>query len=299
MSKPSRYFTVSNWHEHQHYKDRIIPTWIKLYARLLRNFEFTQLPDAARAHLLQIWLLLSQQKDKKLPYDAGWIGHQISASEPVDLALLVEAGFLGLVPEEGATALTPGQNASSRDTSRGSSRGGSSGSIPRSPLLSSLSDSSSEFDSESSSSGVNSRSSKAKKMPLPDDFALTPELRQFAIERRVNPNTQLAAMKDYAAANRWLKADWAATWRNWVRGAVRRGENNYQHVPTPAENEAILARERAGGAPTANRPVSLVPGVASEAPEPESGEARTVPAGDAMSIIDRVTREHSFNGRSR
>ena len=39
------YFSVRNWDEFQHYKDRD-PTWIKLYNRLLDDYAFGLLPDA-------------------------------------------------------------------------------------------------------------------------------------------------------------------------------------------------------------------------------------------------------------
>ena len=38
------FFRVTNWDQYQHYKDRD-PTWIKLYARLLDDYEFATLPD--------------------------------------------------------------------------------------------------------------------------------------------------------------------------------------------------------------------------------------------------------------
>jgi hypothetical protein len=86
------FLKVANWEEYQHYKDRN-PPWIKLHNQLLDSYEFCSLPDASKAHLLAIWMLASRSNNK-LPHDAGWISRKISASEPVDLDLLIESGFL-------------------------------------------------------------------------------------------------------------------------------------------------------------------------------------------------------------
>ena len=83
---------VKNFDKFQHYRDRA-PVWIKLYRSLLRDYEFAKLPDAARGQLLLIWLLASETGNE-LPNDPAWIGRQINASEPVDVALLIRSGFL-------------------------------------------------------------------------------------------------------------------------------------------------------------------------------------------------------------
>lgn len=88
----SGFLSVKNFEKFQHYKDRS-PPWIKLYNSLLDDYAFTKLPDASRSHLLAIWLLASRLNNR-IPCDAGWIGTAIKASEPVDLAVLVNAGFL-------------------------------------------------------------------------------------------------------------------------------------------------------------------------------------------------------------
>jgi hypothetical protein len=84
--------SVKNFDKFQHYKDRS-PVWIKLYRSLLRDYEFAQLPDSARGQLLMIWLLASEMGNQ-LPNDAEWIKRQINATEPVNLSVLISAGFL-------------------------------------------------------------------------------------------------------------------------------------------------------------------------------------------------------------
>ncbi len=96
--EPTRFFSIPNWEEYQHYKDRD-PPWIKLHTKILESYELSLLPDAAKAHLMLIWLLASRLNNR-IPLDADWIGKQISANEPVDLELLAEAGFICEAAEE-------------------------------------------------------------------------------------------------------------------------------------------------------------------------------------------------------
>lgn len=85
-------FSVKNFSKYQHYKDRT-PPWIKLYNELLADYEYGLLPDASKSHLIAIWLLASRT-DNRIPLDPQWIAKQISATEPVDLSVLRNAGFI-------------------------------------------------------------------------------------------------------------------------------------------------------------------------------------------------------------
>lgn len=88
----SGFFSIKNWDQYQHYKDRD-PTWIKLYNRLLDNYDFGLLPDASKWHLIGTFLLASRYKNK-IPADAGWVAKKIGATQTVDLTLLENAGFI-------------------------------------------------------------------------------------------------------------------------------------------------------------------------------------------------------------
>ncbi len=85
-------FSVKNFAEFQHYKDRN-PIWIKLYNRLLDDYDFGLLPDASKGHLLAIWLLASRH-DNVLPLDPKWVAGRINANSPVDLNILRDGGFI-------------------------------------------------------------------------------------------------------------------------------------------------------------------------------------------------------------
>jgi hypothetical protein len=97
----SEFFRVKNWEEFQHYKDRS-PPWIKLWNGLLDDYEFCELSDTSKAHLMLIWLLASRC-DNKLRVDAEWVGKRINAQSPVDLNELLDAGFIILGENKSAS----------------------------------------------------------------------------------------------------------------------------------------------------------------------------------------------------
>lgn len=87
-----QFFSVKDFEKLQHYKDRS-PPWIKLYYEILDSYEFAQLPDASKWHLLASMLLASRSTNK-IPFDSDWIAKRINATEKVDLNLLVKSGFI-------------------------------------------------------------------------------------------------------------------------------------------------------------------------------------------------------------
>ena len=91
------YFKVTNYDQQQHYKDRG-PTWIKLYNRLLDDYGFAQLPDAAKWHLIGIQLQASRH-DNRIPADPAWLARQIGASDAIDLGVLEKGGFIVPLPD--------------------------------------------------------------------------------------------------------------------------------------------------------------------------------------------------------
>ena len=87
-----RYLEVSNWARFQHYKNRD-PTWLKLYRQLLTDYQWSQLPDASKGHLIGIWLMAAKLENR-IPADPEWLAKQIGATDPVDLEILVSGGWL-------------------------------------------------------------------------------------------------------------------------------------------------------------------------------------------------------------
>lgn len=98
------YLMVKNFSQLQHYRDRS-PVWIKLYNAVMDDEAFLALPDAARGHLMLIWLLASR-RDNKIPNDARAVARAIQATSRVDLERLIAAGFL--LPYQPASTLLAG-----------------------------------------------------------------------------------------------------------------------------------------------------------------------------------------------
>ena len=98
-----RTLTVKNFERFQHYKDRS-PPWIKLYYELLTDYAFLALAPATQRDLLMIWLLASRH-DGVLPYDERYIRQGIRARRRVDLASLIDAGFLVPVEQDASVPL--------------------------------------------------------------------------------------------------------------------------------------------------------------------------------------------------
>lgn len=101
--KPSR-LRVKNWEKHQHYKNRN-PTWIKLHASILNDYELTSCTDRTQLHLIKIWILASKLNGF-IPYDGAWVAQQIGSKRSVDLDLMIAAGFLIPCDEDGIETTT-------------------------------------------------------------------------------------------------------------------------------------------------------------------------------------------------
>lgn len=87
-----KFYRIRDFEKLQHYKDRAL-VWIKLYVEQLDDYEFIQLPDAAKYHVHAL-MLLAARSGNKIPNDPRWVAARIGASEPVDLQLLFSCGFL-------------------------------------------------------------------------------------------------------------------------------------------------------------------------------------------------------------
>lgn len=97
--KSEPFIRVRNWDVFQHYRDRS-PPWIKLHSSVLDDLDFEMLPDVVKGHLMLIWLLASRT-DNTLPVDSSWITRKIGANTVVNIALMVERGYLEVCNGEG------------------------------------------------------------------------------------------------------------------------------------------------------------------------------------------------------
>lgn len=106
----SRHLAVKNFEAYQHYKDRP-PLWIKLYNTLLDDPAFIALGDAARSHLMLIWLIASRHNNR-IPYDSKYIARATHARSRIDLQALIDAGWLIVVVDGVAAPAGAGDSAS-------------------------------------------------------------------------------------------------------------------------------------------------------------------------------------------
>lgn len=94
------------WSKFQHYKDRA-PTWIKLHADLLDDFDFHCLPVASRALAPMLWLLASKYEGGKIPHDLVKLSFRLRMSEK-DLSSaikpLIDNGFF-ILGQDASNAL--------------------------------------------------------------------------------------------------------------------------------------------------------------------------------------------------
>jgi hypothetical protein len=112
MANKPTCLSIKNFREFQHYHTRGAP-WIKLYASLLSDPAFLQLPEAAQAQLMKLWLLASQF-GHPLPNNPRLLAGRIGTTGRFFLSALIDAGFL-----------IPCNDPASTDASNGASRNAS------------------------------------------------------------------------------------------------------------------------------------------------------------------------------
>ena len=93
-----KFMTVKNWNTFQHYGKRN-PPWIKLHRAVLDDYTFCTLPDAAKGHLMMLWLYASQNNGQ-VPFDVPFLEKKLSCTG-IDLDLFIEKGFLIDSPSAG------------------------------------------------------------------------------------------------------------------------------------------------------------------------------------------------------
>jgi hypothetical protein len=75
---------------------------------------------------------------------------------------------------------------------------------------------------------------------LPDDFAVTPQMRLWARNRAPDINLELHTerFENYWHGNGQRKVDWEATWRNWMLGEQDKAVKNPAYRPTQADHNS-------------------------------------------------------------
>ncbi|MCE9567660.1 MAG: hypothetical protein K8U57_37135 [Planctomycetes bacterium] len=204
-----QYLSVPDFEKWQHYKDRT-PPWIKLHRDILRDYDFNLLPDQSKAHLMLIWLLASQL-DNHIPNDPAYVQRMIGSTVKPDIKLLIQRGFLNPVADceryasKSIATCTTLSNMRETETETETERdlGRASQSEPPTPPP---------------SKGKSGRGTR-----LDAEWDLPAAWGQWAMEQGMTRDAVIREcdkFKDYwiskSGANA-TKADWQATWRNWIR----------------------------------------------------------------------------------
>jgi hypothetical protein len=183
-----------NWAVFQHYKDRC-PPWIKLHRDLLNDRVFMCLPLASKALAPLLWLLASESKDGIFDGSLDELVFRLHIT-PKDyedgIKPLIHKGFFvvasGVLAEcyQDAIPETEREGETERET-------------------------------KTEKRQISNRGSR-----LPVDFVLPEDWISFCQTERKDlvPAKVFEEFKDYwtaLPAGKGTKADWTATWRNWVR----------------------------------------------------------------------------------
>lgn len=86
---------MKNWEEYQHYKKRD-PIWIKMYHRLLDDYEYGCLRDDSKLLLFSLYLLAAKTGNR-IPADLEWIKAKAMIKGNIDLSELKETGFVCVI----------------------------------------------------------------------------------------------------------------------------------------------------------------------------------------------------------
>jgi len=181
-----------NWDVFQHYKDRC-PPWIKLHRDLLNDRVYMCLPLASKALAPLLWLLASESKDGTFDGSLDELVFRLHIT-PKDY----QDGVKPLI-DKGFFVVASGVLADSYQVA-----------IPETER---------ERETETK---TEKRQTSNRGTRLPADFAYPKEWADFCMHTRPELNLQntFDEFKDYwtaLPAGKGTKADWTATWRNWVR----------------------------------------------------------------------------------
>ena len=219
-----RFFQIRNWSKFQGYKKRG-PEWIKLYLSLLAHYEFQQLPDAKKWHVIGLWLLAANTSNR-LPWDPFWLKNKCGFDCEPDLSELQDLEFIEPWRDTSvASVATKVSHTRAREERR------------------------EEESREEQREESRSRSTRGTR--LPNDWTPPPEYLIWAQENGNGLDVALEADKfrDYWIAQpgqKGVKLNWNATWRNWIRNAGGRahaenGRRGGRSLSAPERVERAIA----------------------------------------------------------
>jgi hypothetical protein len=190
---------VKGWGKFQHYKDRA-PPWIKLHKSLLDDYAYQCLPIASRALAPMLWLIASESDNGSFDGDVAKIAFRLRTSqEEVKSALqpLIDSGFMVTEPSLADCA--------------------------QDVCLETEVETELEKEAEAEKKKKRSASSSGERLAV--DWECPADWIADAMQIKPAWDEKQAldvadGFRDYwisVAGIKGRKADWRATWRNWVR----------------------------------------------------------------------------------
>lgn len=182
---------IKNWKKFQHYKNRK-PPWIKLHRDLLDDDEAFDMRGDDFRHLVMLWIIASEdeEKDGNLPAIKSLAFRlRISHKKTRELLnrlnhwIIQDASEVLADCKQSAIAETETEERQNRDRVEGEPP------------------------------------PQKRNTTLPETWQPNEKHLLLASESGIDINWELDKFRDYAAANNWKKADWDATFRNWLRKA--------------------------------------------------------------------------------
>ncbi len=209
---------VSNWHEHQHYKDRA-PPWLKLHHTLLTEEYWVMCDDASRVLAIACILLAGRDKsgDGSFNADPEYVKRFAYLSKTPNYKPLIQYGFLEVVQDASNALAGCLQNAipeTETETETETERDLS----PQAEIKDLL-----------PATPTAEKKLADKGTRLPKDWQLPKAWGEWALSERPAWTADLVRQEAEKFRDHWFananqangkKADWEATWRNWIRKAV-------------------------------------------------------------------------------
>jgi hypothetical protein len=190
---------IKNWREFQHFKDRT-PPWIKLYRNLLDDPYWHELDGDSAKALTMLWLLASEDKKHEgyLP-DIKTISFRLRISETKAKQIISKLSHWIITDDINVISKRYQDDTPETETY------------------------SKETEKETESGVAKTRPKKATQ--LPSDFELPEEWGEWAEGLGMTFDQivlESEKFKDYWHGTGKPKADWQATWRNWIRSHLER-----------------------------------------------------------------------------
>ncbi len=91
------YIRIRNWDRYQHYSRRD-PPWIKLYHKLLDDYDYGCLQDASKLLLMTLYMLASRTGNN-IPADPEWIKSKGMLKGKVDIKPLIKCNYIEYVAD--------------------------------------------------------------------------------------------------------------------------------------------------------------------------------------------------------